>query len=139
MRRNEGDTSKRRRTSAWILGLAAGLATGMLTGCAVGPAAPAPARAADEPPPLPILTSAQLRGQAFAMRRCGGCHNVGPDDGPPYEGPAFRKLADRYNRTSMEQRFADVSAHGFDSMPPISFSDGEADDLLAYLESLREP
>jgi hypothetical protein len=63
---------------------------------------------------------------------------VGPDDGPPYEGPAFRKLADRYNRTSMEQRFAEVSAHGFDSMPPVSFSPGEADDLLAYLESLRE-
>lgn len=73
----------------------------------------------------------------FATKRCGGCHNVGPDDGPPYEGPAFRKLAGRYGGASMAQRFAQVSAHGFDSMPPVTFSPKEADDLRAYVESLN--
>jgi hypothetical protein len=30
-----------------------------------------------------------------------------------------------------------VSAHGFDRMPPVSFSQAEADDLTAYLGTLR--
>jgi hypothetical protein len=37
----------------------------------------------------------------------------------------------------MAQRFAQVSAHGFDSMPPVTFSPKEADDLRAYVESLN--
>ena len=71
------------------------------------------------------------------MRRCAGCHTVGLDDGGAQEGPAFYKLARRYNPISLERRFAEVSAHGFDRMPAIPFTRDEAADLLAYFDSLQ--
>ena len=88
-------------------------------------------------PPLPTLDPQQQRGHDFAVRRCSGCHTVGLDDGGAAEGPAFSKLARRYNPISLERRFAEVSAHGFDRMPAISFTAGEAADLVAYFDTLQ--
>ena len=100
------------------------------------------ASAADGPdwsavPRAPKLDPAQQRGHDFAMRRCSGCHTVGLGDGGAREGPAFYKLARRYNPIALESRFAEVSAHGFDRMPPVEFSRREADDLIAYFDSLH--
>ncbi len=94
-----------------------------------GPVAPAQSG-------LPRLEPAQQRGQDFAVRRCSGCHTVGLDEGGATEGPAFRSLAMRYNPVSLARRFANVSAHGFDRMPPVGFTAAEAEDLMAYLETL---
>jgi len=88
-------------------------------------------------PPAPALDPAQQRGHDFAVRRCSGCHTVGLDDGGAGEGPAFYKLARRHSTISLERRFAEVSAHGFDHMPPVSFTRAEAEDLIAYFDSLR--
>ncbi|HEY2358720.1 MAG TPA: c-type cytochrome [Phenylobacterium sp.] len=88
-------------------------------------------------PPLPKLDPAQQRGHDFAMRRCSGCHTVGLDDGGAQEGPAFRKLSMRYNALSLEHRFAEVSQHGVDRMPPVAISRSEAQDLVAYFDSLH--
>lgn len=88
-------------------------------------------------PPLPTLDPQQQRGHDFALRRCAGCHTVGLDDGGAGDGPAFYKLARRYNAISLERRFADVSAHGFDSMPPVEISRDQAEDLIAYFDSLQ--
>jgi len=88
-------------------------------------------------PPLPKLDPAQQRGHDFAVRRCAGCHTVGLDDGGAQDGPSFRKLSRRYNPISLERRFAEVSAHGFDRMPAISFTRSEAEDLVAYFETLQ--
>lgn len=87
-------------------------------------------------PPLPQLTAAQQRGHDVAVRRCSGCHTVGLDDGGAGEGPSFSKLARRYNPISLERRFAEVSQHGFDRMPPVEFTRSEAEDLIAYVNSL---
>jgi hypothetical protein len=57
----------------------------------------------------------------------------------PSEGPAFRTLARRYDPISLERRFTQVSAHGFDHMPPVQFSRSELEDLIAYFDSLRAP
>lgn len=112
--------------------------TAALAGCAAGHGAAAPpVAAAYAPPPLPELDAAQARGRDFAARRCSGCHNVGLDDGPPYEAPAFRKVATRYDAAALQQRFAQVSQHGFDRMPPVGFTPAEAGDLVAYFKSLR--
>ena len=113
--------------------------------CAVGLAlaacASTPARLATPNwpgvPPLPTLDPQQQRGHDFAVRRCAGCHTVGLDDGGAQDGPAFSKLARRYNPISLERRFAEVSAHGFDRMPAIPFTPSEAADLLAYFDSLK--
>lgn len=121
-----------KRQLAWIA-LAAALATGV---AARGAAAPSAAMTY-APPPLPELDTVQARGRDFATRRCSGCHNVGMDDGPPYDAPAFRNLATRYDPAALERRFAEVSAHGHDRMPPIGFTPAEAANLVAYFGSLR--
>ena len=116
-----------------------------LFACAVGLAlaacASTPARLATPNwpgvPPLPTLDPQQQRGHDFAVRRCAGCHTVGLGDGGAQDGPAFSKLARRYNPISLERRFAEVSAHGFDRMPAIPFTRSEAADLLAYFDSLQ--
>jgi mono/diheme cytochrome c family protein len=88
-------------------------------------------------PPLPTLDAAQQRGRDFAVRRCSSCHTVGLDDGGAQEGPSFRKLARVYNPRALQRRFAEVSQHGFDRMPAIPFPRSEAEDLIAYLDSLK--
>jgi len=104
-----------------------------LAACATAPGA------ADAPavPALPKLDPAQQRGHDFAVRRCAGCHTIGLDDGGAGDGPAFSKLARHYNALSLERRFRDVSQHGFDRMPPVEFTRAEADDLIAYFDSLH--
>ena len=88
-------------------------------------------------PPASGLDPAAERGQAFAERRCAGCHTVGPDDGGAGEGPSFRALAMRYNSLSLQKRFAEVSQHGTGAMPPVTFTVSEAEDLVAYLATLQ--
>jgi mono/diheme cytochrome c family protein len=122
----------RRRTAR------ARLVTAVRAAAAVGAAAPRPAAPATPEARLGSpLDPAAARGRTFAERRCAGCHNVGADDGPPDEGPPFRRLVGRYDAASLSQRFAQVSAHGMDRMPPITFTSGEREDLLAYVRTLR--
>lgn len=106
-----------------ILAIAVGLSA-----CATGPA-PAPGKSRLDP--------AAERGQAFAQRRCAGCHTIGQDDGGASEGPRFRDLSRRYNALSLQKRFAEVSQHGTGMMPPVTFSTAEAEDLLAYFSTLE--
>lgn len=99
-----------------------------LSACATGPS-PGPGSARLDP--------AAERGQAFAARRCAGCHTIGQDDGGAGEGPRFRDLSRRYNALSLQKRFAEISQHGTGMMPPITFSTAEAEDLLAYFATLE--
>ncbi|ODT89848.1 c-type cytochrome [Phenylobacterium sp. SCN 70-31] len=116
------------RRPAIILGLfALGLPLLGVGACATTPAAPAVAG----------LDPAAERGAAFAARRCAGCHTVGLDDGGAQDGPSFRDLARRYNAVSLQKRFTEVAEHGFDRMPPVSFTVSEAEDLIAYLQTMR--
>ncbi|WP_293677225.1 cytochrome c [uncultured Phenylobacterium sp.] len=108
-------------------------ATVGLCACVTSPAG----REGSPAPQLPKLDAAQQRGHDFAVRRCSGCHTVGLDDGGAGEGAAFTKLARRYNPISLERRFAQVSAHGFDRMPPVEFSRAELEDLVAYVDTLQ--
>lgn len=120
------------RVAMQIPGALAALALGA---CATAP----PPAAAAGVPPLPRLDPAQQRGHDLAAQRCAGCHTVGLDDGGAQEGPAFRALARRYNPISLERRFSEVSQHGFDRMPPVPFTRSDAADLIAYIDTLREP
>lgn len=113
--------------------LAAGLAATLSAQAAQPGAATASAASAYQ---LPPLDPAQTRGRAFAERRCSGCHDVGLDDAPSY-GPRFRRIADQYDSATLARRFAEVSAHGVDRMPPIGFTRAEADDLVAYFATLH--
>jgi Cytochrome c. len=102
----------------------------LVSGCAGMNAGPATAAGV-------ALSPAAARGEAFAMRRCGGCHAVGLDASPAASGPPFWRLERRYNALALQKRFAEVSQHGSGEMPPIEISRVEAEDLLAYFETLR--
>jgi mono/diheme cytochrome c family protein len=110
----------------------------VLAAATLGVAAPGAAAAAapGHPPAQATSDPAAARGRAFAERRCAGCHNIGADDGPPDEGPPFRRLVGSYDSASLAERFAHVSAHGKDRMPPITFTPDERADLLAYVRTL---
>lgn len=120
------------RAAATLTALVGAMALGA---CAT---APRPQKAGDVPP-LPQLDPAARRGHDLAVQRCSGCHIVGLDDGGAQEGPAFSALARRYNPISLERRFGEVSRHGFDRMPPVAFTRSDAADLIAYIDTLREP
>jgi mono/diheme cytochrome c family protein len=108
----------------------------LLSACATSPPPP-PGPDWSSVPPLPTLDPAQQRGHDVAVRRCAGCHTVGLDDGGAQDGPAFYKLARHYNALQLQRRFAEVSEHGFDRMPAIPFTRAEAEDLVAYFDSLQ--
>lgn len=76
------------------------------------------------------------RGQAFAQRRCAGCHVIGLDEYDGTSGPRFRDLRMRFNPLSLQRRFGEISQHGSGEMPPIQITRSEAEDLVAYIQSL---
>ena len=115
--------------------LLAAVSLSALAGCAANTAAPAPGASAVAAEQVRYSASEQ-RGREIAVRRCAGCHTVGLDDGGASEGPSFRVLSVRYNPISLERRFAEVSAHGVDRMPPVGFTTSEAEDLAAYMATL---
>jgi mono/diheme cytochrome c family protein len=82
------------------------------------------------------LDPAVERGQRFAERRCSGCHAIGLDEISVPSGPRFRDLRGRFNPISLERRFAQISQHGSGEMPPIEITPSQAEDLVAYFESL---
>lgn len=98
-------------------------ATGALTACASVPTRLAFSPAAD-------------RGLALAQQRCSGCHMIGLDETSATEGPRFRDLQMRYNSLSLERRFREITRHGTGEMPPVVFSTSDAEDLVAYFETL---
>lgn len=102
-------------------------AMGLLAACATPSSAPH----------KPGFNPAADRGLALAQRRCAGCHMVGLDETSATDGPRFRDLRMRYNSISLARRFTEVSQHGTGEMPPVGFTASEADDLIAYFESLE--
>jgi mono/diheme cytochrome c family protein len=76
------------------------------------------------------------RGRALAERRCAGCHTIGLDASSAPSGPRFRDLRMRTNPLSLSRRFAEISAHGIGEMPPVEITGQQAEDLIAYFESL---
>ncbi len=94
--------------------------------------------ATDGGAPVAGPDTAVQRGQAFAEQRCAGCHVVGLDDREGASGPRFRELRRRFDALSLQRRFGEISEHGSGEMPPIQITRSQADDLVAYIESLRD-
>jgi mono/diheme cytochrome c family protein len=100
--------------------------TALLAGCAGSPSSPARFE----------FSSAANRGLALAQQRCSGCHTIGLDETSATEGPRFRDLQMRYNTLSLEKKFREVAQHGTGEMPPVGISSPDAEDLIAYFETL---
>ena len=106
--------------------LAGVVMSALLVNCAALQVAPAKAD----------FSPAADRGLALAQQRCSGCHMVGLDETAATEGPRFRDLQMRYNSLSLGKRFRDIAQHGSGEMPPVGFTSADAEDLIAYIETL---
>lgn len=80
-------------------------------------------------------------GQAFARDHCAECHYVEADwDGlSPYNAPAFQDIAQDARWTPLSLRVFLRTPHEDLLMPDFIVDDAQADDVIAYILSLRKP
>ena len=96
--------------------------------------AQAPSAAEARPHAKEGLTSAQ-RGRLVAELRCAGCHAIDPGrESPRPRAPGFATREMRH--TAGESRLRDLTRRGHYDMPPMTLTDAEVADLLAYIENL---
>jgi mono/diheme cytochrome c family protein len=91
-------------------------------GCA---AVACPSRAADN-----------RHGEQLARRWCSSCHVIGevPKGSVQQGPPSFRSVTEQGLTSRQLQAFL---SHPHGSMPDLSLTRGEIDDLIGYIESLR--
>ncbi|ADL02306.1 c-type cytochrome [Brevundimonas subvibrioides] len=123
---------------------AASLLAGILIlGCAPAPTPPRPAAQAAS---VPILLGASARdreatarGARIANGVCAGCHAVGTSgDSPHAAAPPLRDVVRRRSLEDLETAMAEGLLTPHPEMPAFAFRAGEIDDLIAYLETLRQ-
>jgi len=79
------------------------------------------------------------RGRAYAQAHCARCHALGLEGASPLRrAPPFRDLAQTFPIDDL----ADVLVEGVErrhpAMPDVRLDPADADDLTAYLRSLRK-
>lgn len=84
-----------------------------------------------------ILPGDPFVGRQPAERWCASCHLVSPRPiGPVGDGAEpFQSIADRASTTALSLRVFLQTPHG--QMPDLQITHREADDLIAYILSLR--
>ncbi|MBI1339115.1 c-type cytochrome [bacterium] len=118
--------------------LAAAAALLAVAACASGPAPPT-APEATAPAMMTASAAEVAAGKRIAELRCASCHAIGPSGESRMEGaPAFRKLAERYPVTALEEAFAEGIMVGHPAMPEFKLSPEEIRALLGYLDSVQE-
>ena len=96
--------------------------------------------------PLPFLPAApatawdrQVRqGETLARTNCARCHAVGRIGKSPLRAaPPFRELHTRYPVEDLAEALTEGIRTGHPSMPEFRFDPDQAEDLIAYLNSLE--
>jgi mono/diheme cytochrome c family protein len=78
------------------------------------------------------------QGRKLAEVHCSRCHAIGNEGTSPMEGaPPFRDLKLRYPVDDLAEALAEGIVTGHPQMPVFTFSTGEIDSLLTYLDSLE--
>lgn len=79
------------------------------------------------------------RGRLFVSGICASCHAVGPAGTSPMPAATpFREIVKRYPLDQLEEGFAEGLVTGHPAMPAFVFRASEIDDLIAYLETLKD-
>ena len=77
-------------------------------------------------------------GAQVAESRCAVCHEIGASGpSPNASAPAFGELRLRYNSIALEQKMMRIRKQGHQAMPPQALPQAEAEDLVAYIGSLK--
>ena len=79
------------------------------------------------------------RGRLIVSGTCASCHAVGPVGASPMsDATPFREIVQRYPLDQLEEGFAEGLVTAHPAMPAFVFSASEIDDLIAYLETLKD-
>jgi len=92
------------------------------------------------PPAQSAVPTAASRGQAFAQRTCGGCHETGlygSSSNP--NAPPFGAIANQEGVTAETMSYWLRSAHNYPVEMDFLLHDQDVDTLVAYFVSLRDP
>ena len=90
------------------------------------------------PPPAPAADTPQARGEAIVTQSCSMCHAVGRTGNSPHPGaPPFRMLGEAYPVEDLEEALTEGIRTGHIEMPEFQFTDEEAADIVAYLQSIQ--
>jgi mono/diheme cytochrome c family protein len=89
-------------------------------------------------PAVAVEVGDKLAGLAYAEKNCAECHEVEPVDSfsPNPDAPTFKEVA---NTPGMSARALNVwfrTSHP--TMPDFIIAEGDADNLVAYILSLRD-
>jgi cytochrome c len=78
------------------------------------------------------------RGHALVQQNCAGCHAIEPTGRSPNpRSPPFRTLHTRYPIEDLAESMSEGLLNAHTGMPAFQFSNGEADDIMAYLTELQ--
>jgi mono/diheme cytochrome c family protein len=84
----------------------------------------------------PALAADAANGKRVAMRWCATCHVVTPDQREAYaDAPPFKEIANRPNFSESGLVTFLLNPHA--KMPNMSLTRIEADDIAAYIRTLR--
>jgi mono/diheme cytochrome c family protein len=84
----------------------------------------------------PTLAADAANGKRVAMRWCATCHVVTPDQREAYaDAPPFKEIANRPNFSESGLVTFLLNPHA--KMPNMSLTRVEADDIAAYIRTLR--
>ena len=88
----------------------------------------------------PARSAVPLRGQAFARARCGGCHETGLyGTSPNPNSPPFGAIANQEGVTAETLTYWLRSAHNYPIEMNFLLNEHDADALVVYILSLRDP
>jgi mono/diheme cytochrome c family protein len=84
----------------------------------------------------PAIAANPVRGEALAEHWCASCHVVFPDQRRALsDAPSFRSIVRRPGFNSRALAYWLLAPHP--PMPAFSLTRDEADDIAAYIESVR--
>ena len=78
-------------------------------------------------------------GKALAQKHCASCHAITETGNSPHdEAPPFREVVMRYKVENLAEAFAEGITVGHQAMPEFILTPEQIDDLLSYLNSLKQ-
>lgn len=96
------------------------------------------------PVPAPLASvalehEAAERGRIAVNASCASCHAVGRTGASPFaDATPFRDIVQRYSLEDLEEGFAEGLVTAHPAMPEYVFRASEIDDLIAYLQALKD-
>jgi mono/diheme cytochrome c family protein len=94
-----------------------------------------------QPLASPSASIPQSRGHAFAQASCAACHAVarGSTSSPNPNAPAFAAIVNQQGLTAETLSSWLRDAHNYPSEMEFQLDSSRADDLVAYMVTLRDP